>query len=159
MSVTLRDADLSRDREAMLGFIMGLQHFEHRIEPNRRRDASVAGEYLDKMLRDLGERPGRVIIAEADGAPAGWAVVHEGLDDVYVLEAERRFAYVAELYLVEAARGSGAGRLLLEACEAWARERGLSVMQIGVLPGNERAKAVYAAAGFALYTTQLRKYL
>ncbi len=158
MTVRVRDADPARDRATMLAFIMGLQRFEHAFEPNRRLDPPVAALYLDKMLRDLAERPGRILIAE-DAGPVGWAVVHEAEDDIYVVDAERRFAYIAELYLVEAARGQGAGRVLIAACEDWAKARGIKVVQIGVLPGNTRARAVYDAAGFSLYTTQLRKYL
>lgn len=156
----IRDGDLVRDRALALRFIDGLQAFEHGVEPNRRIDATVAADHLAKMMRDAAERPGQVFVAEGDdGAAIGWAVVQENQDDVYVIAEERPFAYIAELYLVEAARGSGAGRALIAACEDWAKTRGLGVLQIGVLDKNARARAVYAAAGFAPYSMQLRKYL
>jgi GNAT superfamily N-acetyltransferase len=158
MSLRIRDADLERDRAAMLDFIMGLQHLEHGFEPNRRLDPPVAGEYLAKLIGDVTRRPGRIFIAE-DEVPVGWAVVHEMDDDIYVVEAERRTAYLSELYLVERARGTGAGRALMAACEAWARTQGIPVMLIGVLPGNRRAAEVYAKAGFEPYSRMLRKYL
>jgi GNAT superfamily N-acetyltransferase len=86
-------------------------------------------------------------------------VVHEDDDDIYVVETERRFAYVSELFVTEEARGTGAGKALLDACEAWARGRGMTVMQIGVLPANVRAEAVYRRAGYDSYAMQMRKYL
>jgi len=160
MSFVIRDAELPRDRATMLDFILGLQHFEHQFEPNRRLDAAVAEDYLAPLLRTIAEKGGRIFIAEdAGGRPIGWGVVHEDADDIYVIESERRFAYIAELFLVEAARGMGVGRALIGACEGWARARGLGILKIGVLPGNARAKAVYERAGFTPYALRLRRKL
>ncbi len=160
MTARIREGDLVRDRALALRFIDGLQAFDHTVEPNRRLDDTVAAEHLAKMMRDAAARPAQVFVAEAaDGAAIGWAVVQETEDDVYVLASERRVAYVAELYLVDGARGSGAGRALLATCEDWAKARGIGVLRIGVLDGNTRARAVYAAAGFTPYAVQLRKYL
>ena len=158
--MSIREGDLVRDRELALRFIDGLQAYEHTVEPNRRLDAGVAADHLAKMMRDAAARPCMVFVAEADGGTAlGWAVVLENQDDIYVVEQERRFAYIAELYLVEAARGAGLGRALIQACEDWAKARGIGVLQIGVLGKNARARDVYAAAGFDHYAMQLRKYL
>ena len=155
----VRDADLVRDRPAMLAFIMGLQHFEHAFEPNRRLDEPVAEQYLALLLRDVAEKSGAIFVAEESGEAIGWVVVHEDDDDVYVVDAERRYAYVSELFVAAGARGTGVGKALLDACEAWARDRGMTVMQIGVLPANVRAEAVYRRAGYESYALRLRKYL
>ncbi len=156
----LRDADLARDRAAMLDFILGLQRFEHGFEPNRRLDDAVAEDYLAPLLRTIAEKSGRIIIAEdAQGAPIGWGVVHADADDIYVIESERAFAYIAELFVVEAARGLGVGRALIGASEDWARAQGLRILKIGVLPGNARARAIYERAGFAPYALRLRRKL
>ena len=61
--------------------------------------------------------------------------------------------------MCESARGTGAGKALIDACESHARAIGLNVLMIGVLPNNERARSVYHAAGFAPYSEQLRKRL
>jgi GNAT superfamily N-acetyltransferase len=144
----------------MLDFILGLQRFEHQFEPNRRLDAAVAEEYLAPLLRTVAEKGGKIFIAE-DGAarPIGWGVVHEDADDIYVIASERRFAYIAELFVVEAARGMGVGRALIGASENWARAQDLGILKIGVLPGNARAKAVYERAGFEPYALRLRRKL
>ncbi len=156
---TIRPARLPDDRPAMLAFIDGLQAFEHRVEPNRRLDATVAADHLAVLDKRLAERGGAVFMAEDAGAILGWAVVHAAQDDIYVVEAQRRFAYIAELYLVEAARGTGLGRDLIASCEAWAKEHGIGILRIGVLADNARAQDVYRQAGFAPYALELRKYL
>jgi len=155
--ITIRPARLAEDRPALLAFIDGLQAFEHRFEPNRRLDAAVAEEYLAKLLADLAV--GAIFVAEDDAGAVGWAVVHETEDDIYVIEAERRIAYIAELFVVERARGKGTGRALIAACEDWAKRHGIAVMLIGVLPGNARARAIYETAGYDAYAIQLRKRL
>jgi len=158
--VKIRAADLARDKPVLLSFIDGLQAFEHRFEADRRLDATVAAEHFAKLERELAEKGGAIFVAEgADGAALGWSVVHENQLPGFVVEAERRTAYIAELYLVEAARGRGAGRALIAACEDWAKARGIGSVMIGVLAGNMHAHAVYARAGFADYAIELRKKL
>jgi len=159
MSV-IRDADLSRDKPALLDFIMGSQAYEHAFEPNRRLDPPVAEEHFAKMLALLAERAGKILVAADAGDKAiGWAIVLESEDDIYVVAEERRYAYIAELFVVESLRGTGAGRALIAACEAWAGARSVRVMQIGVLPGNARAHGIYRRQGYTDYGIQLRKYL
>jgi len=158
--VRIRESDLARDRTAFLAFVMGSQHYEHAIEPNRRLDPLVADEHLAKMLALLGERAGQIFVAADDADQAvGWGIVVEQEDDIFVVADERRYAYVAELFVVEPLRGSGVGRALIAACEDWARARRLTVMQIGVLAGNVRAHDIYRRQGYADYGVQLRKYL
>ncbi len=156
----IRPARLPGDKPALLSFIDGLQAFEYAFEPNRRLDATVAAEHFAKIEREIAEKGGAIFVAAgADDAPVGWAVVHENLLAGFVVEAERRTAYIAELYLVEAARGRGAGRALIQACEDWARGRGIGIVMIGVLPGNRGAHAVYRKGGYVDYAVELRKRL
>ena len=158
--VTIRDAEWPRDEDAAREFIMGSQHFEHIVEPNRRLDPPVAAEHLAKLKDDVARHGGRFLIAvDGVGAALGWVVAHEDDDGAFVTSAERRFVYISELFVVEAARGTGVGRALIAACEDWARERGISIMHIAVLGANARAAKIYTHAGYAPYSLRLRKYL
>jgi GNAT superfamily N-acetyltransferase len=159
MGYRIRPADAVRDRATMLSFIAGLQAFEHALEPNRRLDDTVAADHMGVLDRRLAERGGSIFIAEDDKGPLGWSVVHETEDDLFVIKSERRMAYIDELYLIERARGLGAGRALIAACEDWAKNRGIGVIMIGVLDKNARAHDVYNRAGYHDYALQLRKYL
>src|SRR5262249_38917629 len=130
------------------------------FEPNRRLDKPVGAEYFAVLEEEVRSKGGKMLVAARDGEPLlGWAVVHFLEDDVFVIGEERRYAYLSELYVAEAEGGKGGGRALIAACEEWAGAQGLKVMQIGVLPGNRRAKAIYEQAGFAAYGIRLRKYL
>ena len=155
----IRVGDPQRDRSAMLSFIDGLQAFEHAMEPNRRLDDTVAADHMGVLEKRLAERGGAMFIAEDDSGLLGWSVVHETLDDLFIVESERLTAYIDELYLTEKARGLGAGGALIRACEDWAKARGIRVIMIGVLAKNGHAHAVYNAAGYDDYALHLRKYL
>lgn len=90
---------------------------------------------------------------------AGWAFAHDETAELFVIEAERRHGYLAELYVVPQARGKGLGRALIEGCDAWARRRGHALLTVGVLAKNPSAVRAYEGAGYAPYWVTLRRYL
>lgn len=156
----IRSARLPDDKAAILNFIIGLQHFEKTIEPDRRLDPNVAEESFAVVSERVARRNGCMLIAEnAHGDALGWAAAYESANEIYVLPDERTYGYIAELYVDTASRGLGIGKALIAACETWGKERRLKVMIIGVLAGNSRADWVYQSAGFEHYATELRKYL
>jgi GNAT superfamily N-acetyltransferase len=159
-SFRVREARLPQDIPAIHDFILGLQSFEHALEPNRRLDPAVAGDYFEILQKKIRETDGALLIAETEhGDPVGWAAAHEGEEEIYIVSEQRRVGYIAELYVVKEARGLGVGRNLIEACEAWARRRGLPIITIGVLSKNSAAFAAYEATGYDPYAVLLRKYL
>jgi len=156
---TIRDARLPDDRPALVSFIDGLQHYEYKFESNRRIDARAGEDYFAVLLERVAEHQGRIFVAAADGQPVGWAVFLVEQDYVYVIEEQRTYGYIAELFVNESVRGRGVGQALIKACEDEGRARGLKRMMIGVIPANERAAKVYAEAGYSPYAMELRKVL
>jgi GNAT superfamily N-acetyltransferase len=158
VSTTLvREARLPADKTAILEFIMALQRYESFLEPNRLYDLSMAEDYFKTLLERV--RRGRIFIAEEDGRAVGWTIVYEEETEAFIRPDERRFAYLAELYVVEEARGTGVAYELIDACEAWARDAGYSTMRIDLLARNERAARAYAKAGYTPYCQEVRKRL
>src|SRR5262245_32531608 len=156
----IRAGRLPDDKAAILGFITGMQLFERAIEPDRRIDSNVAEEFYAVITERIVKKHGLIRIAEnADGERLGWAAAYEDENEIFVRAEERTYGYIADVYVIEQARGRGIGRALIKSCEDWARERGLRAMMIGVLAGNPRAHAVYRGAGFADYAILQRKYL
>ncbi|MBI3675677.1 MAG: GNAT family N-acetyltransferase [Proteobacteria bacterium] len=155
----IRDVRLPADKAACVSFIDGLQKYEHVLEPDRRIDAKVGEEYYAVLMKRVAENKGRIFVVESNGEAVGWAVFVVDSLELYIVDEQRTCGYVAELYLKESMRGSGAGKALLAACEAEARKHGLKHLMIGVLDKNARAAKVYDAAGFSPYSLQLRKYL
>ena len=159
MTFHLRDIDLTADRPAALSFIMGSQRYEHEFEPDRRLDPAVADEYFAELAEELAQKQGRAFVAERDGEVIGWGVLVVEDGPIFVREEERRYGYITELFVNEAARGLGVGQALIAACEEEARRLGLTQIMIGGLSGNTRAMDIYERAGYRPYTAELRKYL
>jgi len=158
-AMIIRDFDPARDHQAALAFIMGLQRYEHTFEPDRRLDAAVAEEFLPEILNRVAARRGRIFVAEEDGAATGWAVFTVEQNQLYVVEAERSYGLIAELFVDALSRNKGIGRALIFACETEARRLGLKQMMIGVLTKSTRTAEIYAKAGYGPYSSELRKYL
>lgn len=56
--------------------------------------------------------------------------------------------HVAILAVSEQAQGKGVARALLQAGDAWARERGYTRLTLNVFAGNERAQRLYSRNGW-----------
>lgn len=55
---------------------------------------------------------------------------------------------VNQMWVAPAARGSGAGQALLDACIAWARQGGARDIELAVTEGNGSARRLYERLGF-----------
>ena len=129
------------------------------FEPDRRRDPDFAADHWRALQRSHAEKSGVILIAEDGGKPVGWAFVYEVTAEVFVVEAERRLGFLAELFVMPEARGKGHGRALIEGCEDWARGRGHKLLTVGVLAKNPSAIRAYESAGYAPYWITMRRYL
>ena len=85
------------------------------------------------------------LVAELDGEVAGWATV---------TPVSERHCYrgVAEnsIYVAEAARGHGVGRVLLEALLARADEAGIWTIEAGIFPENRASVRLHLVCGFRI---------
>ena len=136
-----------------------MQDYEAGFESDRRRDPNFAIEHWRELQHRCAEKHGIMLIAEDAGKPVGWAFAHDEKAEVFVVEPERTHGYLTELFLLPQARGKGLGRALIEACEAWARERGHKLLTVGVLSQNRSAVRAYEGTGYAPYVTVMRRYL
>jgi len=91
-----------------------------------------------------------VFVAEtAEGAIAGW--LHVSLRRLIELPLR---AEVNALIVDEAWRSLGAGKLLLEVAERWAKERGCQNINLRSNVLRERAHGFYLREGYEHYKTQ-----
>lgn len=139
----LRDASLN-DLDLLLDLMQGLYAFDHMpFDPKRARRA-LAGLLADSSL-------GRVFLVEAGGEVVGYAVLTLG----YSLEFGGVYALLDELFILEAHRGRGAGRYVLELLEAFCRKMDLQALRLEVERTNRGARDLYAKMGFELHERDL----
>ncbi len=115
----------------------------------------VSAEHLAGRLERRGDRR-EVFVAIGEDDVIGWAAVCA--DEPFV---EGYGAHLEGLVVHELTRSAGIGARLLEAAEAWARERGCTVMRVQSNVVRERAHAFYQRNGYATIKAQyhLRKLL
>jgi len=98
-----------------------------------------------------------VLVAELDGRVVGHLFLEFRQDPVFVRAELRPYAYVAELFVREEARGRGVGKALMREAERIATGRGVGRLMVEVLAGNASAEAFYARCGFAAHAIELGK--
>ena len=92
------------------------------------------------------------LVAEADGEVVGNVLV----------SVERGVATdhigILSIVIADGWRDVGIGSEMVAGAQAWARERGLRKVSLGVFPDNERAIAVYERRGFVREGLRRRQY-
>ena len=112
-------------------------------EYERLANAAVATE-ADLREQLFGERPAaEVLVAEADGEPAGFALFFHNFSTFL----GKRGLYLEDLFVRPAFRGLGLGRHLMAALARIAVQRGCGRFEWSVLDWNEPAIGFYRALG------------
>ena len=136
MSITTRPARPGDERAIADIYNQGIEDRGATFETASRTDAEMASriEAIDRFP---------LLVAEDDGTVIGWA----GLS-----EYRPRACYngIAEfsIYLDRAARGRGAGRTLLNALVATARDRGYWKLVSRIFPFNTASRGLCRSCGF-----------
>ncbi len=104
--------------------------------------AAIAGRLTRRTEREI-------FVAVVDERVAGWAAVRA--QEPFV---EGLGAYLEGLVVDESTRSSGIGADLLDAAEAWARERGCTEMRVHSNVVRDRAHAFYRRRGYATIKAQ-----
>jgi GNAT superfamily N-acetyltransferase len=113
--------------------------------------APLADEIKRALIPGLKQHPTTVILLALDGPlPVGIAVCFLGFSTF----AARPLLNIHDIFTAPSHRGRGAGRRLLEAVAAKARQLGCCKVTLEVQENNHHARKVYAAAGFKQYALQ-----
>jgi ribosomal protein S18 acetylase RimI-like enzyme len=119
------------------------------------RDTSQVEASDRKAIENAIARPaGAEIVLIAEEAQLAVGFIHvKTVTDYFT---QQPIAHVSDVVVAEAAEGRGVGKLLMGAAEDWARGRGYLMIQLHVLVGNGRARAMYERLG---YTAEWFKYI
>ena len=136
MTITIRSA-VASDLDLIYDFICALATYE-KLRDEVRADKVLLGCHL------FGDAPkAEVLIGEIDGHPCGFALFFHNFS---TFEGKPGL-YLEDLFVEEAARGSGLGKAFLTRLAQLALERGCARLEWSVLDWNEPALAFYRALG------------
>lgn len=151
-SIKVRGAEPD-DRDFVMLTVRRLADFE---VPGWRTPREIwEGEARTLQAWFEGAADGTLLVADRDRAALGFIYLERHTD--YFTAEEH--GHVGILAVAEHAEGTGAGRALLQAAEAWARDRKYRRLTLNVFEGNARARAVYERMGFAVETIRYTKSL
>ncbi|MGA8533852.1 MAG: GNAT family N-acetyltransferase [Candidatus Tumulicola sp.] len=111
---------------------------------------------LERLLETVEAQSHLALVAECDGARAGFVLLLDGLpDDVTSIPQ----GFVAYMAVEPSLRGRGVGSALVIAAEDEARRRGLPYMALMVTEENAAARSLYERAGYRTERRLLSKAL
>jgi ribosomal protein S18 acetylase RimI-like enzyme len=111
---------------------------------------------FDTLLDVVRTRPHRALIAELDGAAAGFLLLLDSLPDEVTGEDQ---AFVAYMAVDPNMRAQGVGAALLGRAEDEARRAGVPYISLMVTEENAAARALYERAGYVVERRLLCKTL
>lgn len=92
-----------------------------------------------------------IIVAVQDETICGYAVLHHIMASETPVMLERDFLNVDEICVDEAFRGRGAAKAMIGFIRQYAEKKGFHSIELNVYEFNQRALAIYEAAGFHTY--------
>lgn len=145
MSVTVRRArfeDAKRVGKLALKLVVQHQNYdEHRF--SRLYDEEQAEWFYGKQTKS---ETAAVLVAEIENEIIGFAYVE--YETVNYAEMLENAAWLHDIYVDETARGSGAGKLLIEASIKTAKKFGAEKLMLTVAARNEDAQKFFENQGF-----------
>jgi ribosomal protein S18 acetylase RimI-like enzyme len=144
MSIRVRSF-LPTDRECINALVIRLSEFDL---PEWRQAAQIDDTNISALIDAMEEpEPDTAIFVaeyEAVGQPVGFVRLQTQIDYF----SKEKHGYIANIAVEKSFEGQGVGRMLLEAAEIWAREKGYDRLKLHVFVENERAQRVYEKNGF-----------
>ena len=140
--------------------VVELQDHERRLHPSRLPGEQIADAYLAWIEKRAAERCGAVLVAEIDGAFAGF-VAGWIEEESHICETpeSNRFGYVSDICVLSVYRGRRTASHLLDAVERRLRDEGVSCVKLFTLAANRAARASYERSGYAAYEVVYEKSL
>jgi ribosomal protein S18 acetylase RimI-like enzyme len=140
--IVIRPAHVG-DSDFVAGLVSSLLQFGSPAWENAEVLAPGFRDVLVDAVRAQDSRATVLIAEGTDGRPLGFISLK-----IRVAIGGTERGHVADLAVSEDARRIGVGQALMEAGEAWARERGLRVLSLDVWSTNQPALAFYRALGY-----------
>jgi GNAT superfamily N-acetyltransferase len=145
--ILIRKAD-EHDRADLESCFYELQSFEASVEPNRAQPALIRSSYIERLYADCERTGGAIFLAETANRVLGFVCVLSQVESEDIIERDRLYAYVIDLFVEEPYRRIGVGSKLMQVAEAHAKSCSATRIRVGVLVANSGAHELYCRLGY-----------
>jgi ribosomal protein S18 acetylase RimI-like enzyme len=137
-----------RDLSSLGRLGASLVRIHHEFDPRRffPPGSNPEREYANFLATQLRARNSVIIVADEDGAVAGY--LFGAIEPRSWKDLRDKAGYVHDLVVDARARGTGIGSALIDAGVAWFRKRGVRQVVLSTAQGNEPAQRLFRRAGF-----------
>lgn len=142
------------DRASVAKLMAQLQDYEQQLHPNRTPGSLVADKHLAYLITIIHKQNGQIFVAESHQEIIGFIVCFvEELEagDLHLLENERRYGFISDLYVAAKMRGQGVGATLMTMAEQHFLDLNLEVVRLSLLHNNQAAVNFYHEVGYQPY--------
>ena len=119
--------------------------------------AGVAEGYASFLGTQLARDDVAVYVADREGTVVGY--VYAGVEPMSWMELREEAGFIHDIFVIEAARGSGVAVRLAEAAIAWLAGRGMPRVLLWTVPQNEAARRLFGRLGFRQTMMELTREL
>lgn len=167
MTLTIRPYTAS-DQDWVLQCEVDLQEHERAIHDPRLPQTRLPGlphtdEYMTMLWNVLEAKNGIMLVAEEETGARRGLIAGSIVEEPWPMETRDswRFAYVSDIYIEPAARGTGLAQQLLDTLAEHFRkvDPSLTRLRINVLAANAIARHAYEKAGFIPYEIMYERKL
>jgi ribosomal protein S18 acetylase RimI-like enzyme len=158
---TIRTAK-PEDRPTLVKLMELLQEAERQLHVNRPPGSEISDAHLAYLEELASTQNGQIYVAESKVGILGFVVcfvetLEEG--DRHVVETERAYGYISDLYVVSEMRQQGVAAALMQAVEQYFLGLDLTVVRVSLLCSNELAAQFYRKVGYQPYEIVYEKPL
>lgn len=126
------------------------------LNPTNTTHSTTARNHGGQVFDNVIDSPtSAIFLAEERGQYVGIITIHS----VPRLRRDMYYGEIEEIYVKEAYQGTGVAQQLIKAAENWARESGITTINIKSGSVLERAHAFYRKSGYREYAKGFKKML
>jgi ribosomal protein S18 acetylase RimI-like enzyme len=151
---------VSQDSDVVRDGLVAFQEFHRELEPAIwNTGENIAQKRLDEFLKKMKTHKGKLFVAEDDGRVIGFAYAWIERDEREYMTLQKEYAYISDVFVHGDYRGKGVGKMLLGACESYAKKMGHDQVWLIVLSKNKRVHELYVREGYRDYSVTCVKEL
>ena len=125
------------------------------IDPREAKKPHAEDIFKEMLREKIRGNTSGVLVAVKDNEIAGFILMAVRKDDPVFPDPD--FGYVDIIAVAEKWRRHGAGELLYEEAEQWFRNKGLTHIELFIVPANIQASAFWKKMGYSPYLNLLYK--